>query len=128
MAIWGAHLWLIMAGRVTRPAAAGGTAPEAGLLEAGSPITPACLVGDILEQHPELLKVFLSFGFRPLANERLRRALAHRITVRQACRLTGQAPDQVVEALNRERIQRPAGRYALTLLPENGVALGGSTA
>jgi hypothetical protein len=127
LAIWGVHLLRIMAGRVPSSAAVTDRASGVARLTAGSPINSACLVGDILEQHPELLKVFLSFGFRPLANARLRRALAHRITIKQACRLTGQDPDPVVQALNQERIRRPAGRYALTLLPENGAVPAGGT-
>lgn len=128
LAVWGAHLWLIMAGRLPRPAAPSRTVPKRSELQAGAPITTACLVGDILEEYPELLNVFLSFGFQPLANARLRQALARRITVKQACRLTGQDPDRLIEALNRERIRRPVGRYPLPLLPENGDAPVGGTA
>jgi hypothetical protein len=120
LALWGIHLWSIMAGRIPKPGATDDVTPEAGLLEPGSPIAPTSLVGDVLEQHPELMKVFLSFGFQPLANPLLRRALARRITLEKACRLTGQDTGQVVQALNRERVQPPAGRYELTVLPRNG--------
>src|SRR5262249_6350154 len=122
LAVWGIHLWSIMAGRIPRPAATSGTPPEAGRLEPGSPIVPASLVGDVLEQHPELLKVFLSFGFRPLANPLLRQSLARRITLAKACHLTGQDIYQLIDALNRERAHGPAERYALPVLPVNGAS------
>jgi hypothetical protein len=122
LAVWGIHLWLIMAGRIPRPGAESGTRPEAELLKPGSPIAANSLVGDVLEQYPELLKVFLSFGFWPLANPLLRRSLARGITLEKACRLTGQDTQKLVEALNKEREQSLAGRYALTVLPANGAA------
>jgi hypothetical protein len=122
LALWGIHLWLIMAGRIPRPAAASGATPQAGTLRPDAPITSTSLVGDVLEQHPELLQVFLSFGFRPLANPLLRRSLARRITLEKACRLTGQDAQKLIAALNKERAQPPAERYALTVLPANGAS------
>jgi hypothetical protein len=120
LAFWGIHVWSIMTARFPKPDVASSATPQAGRLRPGSPIASTSLVGDVLEQQPELLSVFLSFGFRPLANPLLRRALAGQITLEKACRLTGQDTRQLLEALNRERAQGPAGRYALTVLPQNG--------
>jgi hypothetical protein len=103
LAVWGIHLWSIMAGRIPRPAEDQDTVPSTGALKPGAPILSTSLVGDVLEVHPELLPVFLSFGFRPLANPLLRRSLARRITLDKACRLTGQDAQELVKALNKAR-------------------------
>jgi hypothetical protein len=98
LAIWGVHLWRIMAGR------SAAEEPEASSLALrGAEIEPEDRVGAVLDRHPELLDTFLSFGFRPLANPFVRRALAPRVTVRAACGLAGVDVDRFVTALNAHR-------------------------
>jgi hypothetical protein len=59
LAVWGARLWRIMAGRST---AGGG--PVTKRLVRGDPITARSRVGDVLELYPSLLATFFAFGFR----------------------------------------------------------------
>jgi hypothetical protein len=93
LAIWGAHLWRIMAGRVP-------TAETAEQQPDDGTIRPEAYVGVVLDRHPELLDTFLSFGFTPLANPLVRRALASHVTLRAACGLAGVDVDRLVAALN----------------------------
>src|SRR5262249_28313729 len=69
LAVWGAHLWRVMATRkrVPRGQTLADDEPIAG------PVTAEHRVGAVLERRPELLPTFLAFGFRPLANPLLRR-------------------------------------------------------
>ncbi len=94
LALWGTHLWLVMAGRAryTRPAGA--------TYVPGTTIEGEHLVGEVLDRHPELLETFLELGFQPLANPLLRATLARGTTIRQACRLLGRDPAVVLQALN----------------------------
>ncbi len=117
LAIWGSHLWRIMAGRIRTAAAE----PQPGetRLEPGSPIVAAHRVGDVLDHYPQLLQVFLAFGFHPLANPLLRRTLAGRVTLAQACRLVGQDTQALVDALNTERDHQNSRRWTLPVLSAN---------
>jgi uncharacterized membrane protein len=117
LALWGVHLWRIMAGRIR-------TSEEPyrdeAALDPDAPIGATHRVGDILDQYPELLKVFLAFGFQPLANPLLRRTLARRITLAKACRLVGQDTQALVDALNTARDPQNPRRLALPVLSVNG--------
>src|SRR5262249_36874827 len=75
-------------------------------LEPGAPVVPENLVSDVLAVYPELLPVFLAFGFRPLANPLLRKTLARQVTVKAACRLLDVDIEQLLRALNRARKTR----------------------
>jgi hypothetical protein len=115
LALWGAHLWRIMAGRAYPagpPADARPLAPDAAV-EAGH------LVGEVLDRDPELLETFRSFGFHPLANPLLRRTLARRVTIAGACRLLGVDQGRLLDALNARRKRRPRA-LALPVVAENG--------
>jgi hypothetical protein len=113
LAVWGTHLWRIMAGRaVTRPGA-GGYTPVA----EGAPLVAANRVGEVLDHHPELLPVFLAHGFTPLGNAVLRKTVAQGVTLATACRLTGRDVAAFLAALNAARRKRPAGSKALPVLP-----------
>lgn len=94
LALWGVHLWGVMAGRVQFHGAA--AVPYV----SGSPIEAGHVVGEVLDHHPELLETFLALGFRPLANPLLRETVARRVSIDQACRYLGLKPEEVVEALN----------------------------
>jgi len=95
LALWGVHLWAVMAGRARYRLPV--TAPYA----PSTPIEAGHTVGEVLEHHPELLETFLALGFRPLANPLLRKTVARHVSISQACRQLGRAPEEVVEALNR---------------------------
>jgi hypothetical protein len=113
LALWGVHLWRIMAGklRADEPASDVGLTP-------GLPIHPGQHVGAVLEEHPELLPVFLAFGFKPLANPLLRRTLARNVSIAAACRLLGQDPRPLVDALNAAGKRPDARRLSLPVVTE----------
>jgi len=95
LALWGTHLWAVMAGRARYRRAV--TPPYV----PGTPIAAGHTVGEVLEHHPELLATFLALGFQPLANPLLRKTVARHVSIAQACRHLGRDPGDVVEALNR---------------------------
>jgi hypothetical protein len=108
LALWGIHLWAVMAGRARLRRSV--TVPYV----PGTPIEAGHTVGEVLERHPELLETFLALGFRPLANPLLRRTVARHVSIGQACRQLGREPGEVVEALNHARA---AGPHKLRSLP-----------
>jgi hypothetical protein len=97
LALWGVHLWAVMAGRarLRRPV----TAPYV----AGAPIEAGHTVGEVLDRHPELLATFLALGFRPLASPLLRKTVARHISIGQACRHLGRDTGEVIAALHQAR-------------------------
>jgi hypothetical protein len=111
LALWGAHLWLVMAGRLRlrRPA------PPP--LADGAPIEEGHRVGEVLDLYPELANVFAAFGFRPVANPYLRRTLAARVRVGEACRYLGVDPNALLAALNAARPIPLPGRHPLPPAP-----------
>lgn len=112
LALWGCHLWAIMAGRARlRPGAVSGPA-----LLPGDPVTADHVVADVLDCYPTLLDTFVARGFRPLANPLLRRALARTVTVRSACRMVGHDVDALVAALNAARPGLGSQRLSLPVL------------
>jgi hypothetical protein len=113
LALWGTHLWAVMAGRAhLRPPASVPGVP-------GAPIEVWHTVGEVLQRHPELLQTFLALGFRPLANPILRKTVARHVSIAQACRHLGREPGQVLEALNQaaatigRQPQGPTGAVAI---------------
>jgi hypothetical protein len=115
LAVWGAHLWSIMSGWApARPA--GEVARGQGVLSDATPIAPGHLVGSVLDQHPELLETFLSFGFHALANPLLRRAVAPQVTIERACGLLGVDLERFLDALNAARERRAGRRLPLPLV------------
>ncbi|HZY84465.1 MAG TPA: NnrS family protein [Gemmataceae bacterium] len=110
LALWGGHLWLVMAGRprLRRPAR-----PPLPALAGGAPIEEGHRVGEVLDLYPALANVFAAFGFRPLANPFLRRTLAARVSVGEACRYLGVDPSTLLAALNAARPEAPSGRHFL---------------
>jgi hypothetical protein len=115
LALWGIHLWRIMAGKLA--AAAEPTRDDAPA--ASEPIHVGHRVGAVLERYPELLPVFLAFGFKPLANPLLRRMLARNVTIAAACRLQGQEPQALLDALNAARGGPMHPRLSLPVLTGN---------
>jgi hypothetical protein len=118
LALWGAHLWAIMAGRVrARPAVADHSGP-------GEPITASDRVGEILGRYPELLDTFVSFGFMPLTNPLLRKTVARAVTIESACRSQNVATDKLLAALNIARARHEGRRLALTVVSGSAPATG----
>jgi hypothetical protein len=115
LALWGFHLWAIMAGRA-RLRTAAATGADVPPLRAGVPIVADHLVGDVLDCYPGLLDTFLAFGFKPLAYPVFRNTIARRVTLGRACRTLDVDQHQLLDALNREREQANRGRYSLPVL------------
>jgi hypothetical protein len=108
LALWGVHLWAVMAGRARY------RLPARVPYVPGTPIETWHTVGEVLERHPQLLETFLALGFRPLANPLLRKTVARHVSIGQACRQLGCEPREVIEALNHARA---AGPHRLRALP-----------
>src|SRR5690606_15764497 len=63
--------------------------PDADGAKAEGSVTPDWRVADILAAHPDAEPIFLAHGFDAIRNPVLRRTVARRITLAQACRLRG---------------------------------------
>jgi hypothetical protein len=107
LALWGVHLWLIMSGRAR-------LRPERSRTEAITPVRNGAqiraehTVGEVLAQEPELLDVFVDFGFTTLTNPQLRRSIARVVTIEKACRRMGVDLDEFLRAIN-ARCKEPVG-------------------
>jgi hypothetical protein len=112
LAVWGAHLWRVMAGRWS----GGDEAAESSSFAAGERIEGSHRVGDVLDAHPALLNTFLALGFTPLGNPLLRRLLARRVTIAGACRRLGLDEREVVAALNQAAQPARKRTFALPVL------------
>jgi hypothetical protein len=114
LALWGAHLWSVMAGRArTR-------APETGAsFLPGEPITAAHRVGEVLDRYPELLSTFVAFGFTPLTNPLLRKTVARLVTIEGVCRGQNIDAEKLLAALNVARARLDGRRLALNVLSTN---------
>ncbi len=110
LGLWGIHLWTVMAGRARYRVSAAASYVR------GAPIEAGHTVGSVLDHHPELLKTFLELGFRPLANPVLRKTLARHVRIAQACRQLGLDPGEVLDVLNRARLQAESGLHSLSLI------------
>ena len=108
LALWGAHLVLIMCGRARLRRSAS---------ESGSLVNrEICLtdtVGAVLEAYPNLLGMFLAYGFTPLTNPSARRTIARAVTVRRACGHVGVDPIEFIQRLNAERSRLAARELPL---------------
>ena len=105
LALWGVHLWLIMAGR-PRLRSEPATTDPAGSISDASPILPQHTVGAVLDRYPELLDVFVGFGFTMLIKPQLRNSIARVVTLEKACRRMGVDLAALVVALNSRRAER----------------------
>ena len=109
LAWWGIHLWRIMNGRLRTDDLPDVLTPEA-------PITDRHRVGEVLDVHPQLLEVFLRYGFHPLSNPFLRQTAARWITLEQACRRMNVPLEELLAALNTARLPHRGKRMALPVL------------
>lgn len=100
--LWGGHLWRVMAGRARLIPPTGHPEPAASL-NADTPIGPQHIVGTVLDHHPELLSVFVQYGFTTLTNPQFRHTIAHVVTIEKACQRMGVDRSDFLAALNSER-------------------------
>lgn len=70
-------------------------------------ITPDMKVNEILTRFPQTLEVFVSHGFKPLANPLMRRTFAHLVSVKGAAKMHHWEPERL-EAFLRELNARAA--------------------
>jgi hypothetical protein len=117
LAMWGAHLTLIMTGRarVRRVISFANVVP----LE-NRDIQPTDTVAAVLDHEPRLLETFLSGGFALLANPYARRTFARVVTLRQACMRMGVEERPFVAELNRARHRLRS--LELPLIPPQGAS------
>jgi hypothetical protein len=85
-------------------------------LESGRLIEEHHRVGEVLDLHPQLLHVFVAFGFTPLQNRLTRKLLAGQVTIGQACRMLGVAQAKFLTALNEHAFPQSNARLALPVL------------
>ena len=128
LALWGGHLWLIMAGRARIHNSEPRGIASYTTLSSNEPIAPTNRVEEVLERYPNLLDTFVALGFKPLANPLLRKTLARHVTIERACRIVGADTQQFVGALNARRGLPATGRLTLPLLSDDGTLLGASGA
>ena len=103
LALWGAQMWSIMAGRARlRPEATEAKCGCHGRKPKGT-IVASDRVADVLNDEPALLSTFVSVGFALLASPLLRRTLARYITIEAACRHLGVDTHAFLDALNQAR-------------------------
>jgi hypothetical protein len=100
LAVWGSHLAGLMLRRPGWEEAPADRGPR--------PVTKDDLVGPVLDRHPELLAVFLDFGFTPLTSSAARRTVARGVTIDLACRITGADRGELLAALNARLGAAPA--------------------
>ena len=113
LAIWGIHLWHVMAGRwKTSATVEPNTDPEM----RGRGIEPSSTVAAVLDRYPLLIDTFVAHGFKMLSDPRLRRSIARVVSIEQACRRMDVNCGQFVEALNR----RCEEIYVSEPAPESG--------
>jgi hypothetical protein len=115
LALWGMHLWRIMAGRVKERESVDPPSGYTWMLP-GSPVEAKHRVGDVLDYYPELLDVFLNFGFHPLASPLLRKTIARHVTIARACRQLNVNADELLAALNAARVPQRGERLNLPVL------------
>jgi hypothetical protein len=116
LAIWGVHLWRVMAGAYAErePVLSGAKSD----FSAARPIAASDMVGAVLDQYPDLLDTFLSFGFTALANSQLRHTVARVVSIERACRRMDVDAVRFVAALNARRLegQSPADKLPFVSL------------
>jgi hypothetical protein len=116
LAVWGVHLSIILSGR-GRLLEHG---PRRGTFFVpcvpGAAIVAGNRVADVLDQYPELLEVFVNFGFRLLTNPVLRRSLARQVTIIGACRKMDVPLDPLLQALNERRPRPAVSKQSLPLI------------
>ena len=76
-------------------------------------------VAGVLDRRPELLDIFLAFGFTQLTNPIMRRTMARKVTIEQACRFRGVDVQEFPGKLNSE-LERISGNSHLPSNDDSG--------
>ena len=100
LALWGAHLSLIIAGRPRLRASSG---REEGESLSAREIRATDRVAAVLDDEPRLLEVFRAAGFTHLSSPQARWTVARVVTLRQACQRMDVEETQFVAELNGAR-------------------------
>ena len=109
LAMWGTHLWLIMAGKARTRRSAMAASPNDSPNDSPNNsldnrrIRASDTPGRVLEHYPELLPIFTAHGFAALTNPRLRDTLGRVVTIEQACRRMGVNAQEFLAAVNQRR-------------------------
>lgn len=114
--LFGFNLWKTLDLESVDEVVPAGTAP---------PIARDTRVGEVLAAYPDLLSVFVSHGFAPLANPLLRRTMARWVSIGQACQMHGVDVDRFLVSLEDAKARlypaagagRPAGPGKGTVSP-----------
>ncbi|MBI1850967.1 MAG: DUF542 domain-containing protein [Planctomycetes bacterium] len=95
--IWGIGLWRLMSRRAAEDRALASPAtPEA----RPTVVSASNRVGPLVDAAPDLIDVFVRFGFEHVRNPIFRRTLARQVTISQACAMHGVDAALLVGALN----------------------------
>lgn len=113
--VTGISLWAVEVWRVMRRGARGVTF-GAETLRRPLHVGPEDKVGIVVASAPELLEVFVNFGFTALRNPALLKTVAQITTIRRACALQHLDETKLLEALNRRLSISPAGPDQPTLV------------
>ncbi|MFN8008396.1 MAG: DUF1858 domain-containing protein [Terriglobia bacterium] len=95
IAWWASGLWAVMRQREQSLESLHGPLPKP------TAVSPLDKVGDVVAAAPELIDVFVRFGFSAIRNPLLRRTLARQTSIRRACKIQGIDEADLVKALNR---------------------------
>jgi hypothetical protein len=114
LALWGVHLWLVMAGR-PRLSRCSEVEPKPESLATRS-ICATDSPAAVLDVYPELLPTFVEHGFGALEKPWLRATLGRAVTIGEACHRTGISDEQFLTVLNQRRAVAGCGRGELPLV------------
>jgi len=103
--LWGGHLWRVMSGRAKLIVPSSQPQPGAAL-KANESIGPQHLVSTVLDRHPELLDVFVRFGFTTLTNPQFRHTIARVVTIQKACQRMDVDLSVFLAALNHQVLEQ----------------------
>jgi hypothetical protein len=114
--LFGFNLWKTLDLESVDEVVPAGTAP---------PIARDTRIGEVLAAYPDLLSVFVSHGFAPLANPLLRRTMARWVSIGQACQMHGVDVDRFLVSLEDAKARlypaagppRPSGSGKGTVSP-----------
>lgn len=112
IAVWGIGLWQVMNSAQSET--------ERSRLHRPTRVVADDKVGWVVESAPELLPVFLRFGFTAIQNPLLRRTVARQTSIRQACRMHAIDEKSLVVALN-DVLNQGTQAHPFVVLNESGI-------
>jgi len=102
LALWGVHMLRLMSAKAQQAVAVAALAESQTIVGGAGgaiAITADSIVAEVLDRQPRLLETFVAFGFGALTNPVLRRTLARRTTITQACMRMGVDREVFLESL-----------------------------